>query len=166
MSAADILHDPTGAPARPRRAPAAPDYHALGTFSETWAFLELFLDRCAAVVGVGEASEDPPSLKARLDRLDAAARLLPALEGVAAEVAGLTAEVRVLAFKRRIALENIARASLERLGMNLFELPTAAMGCVRASPCNDSLETLHLKACDLVRRTLLLLSKLEARPAP
>ena len=28
------------------------DYHALGAFAETWAFLELFLGRCAETVGV------------------------------------------------------------------------------------------------------------------
>lgn len=164
-----MMHDPRpfgGAP-QPRRAAAAPDYHALGTFSETWAFLELFLDRCAGVIGVGEGSEevrpDPPSLKSRLDSLDAAARLLPALAELSGEVTGLTAEVRILAFKRRIALENMARASLGRLGMDLFEIPSVALGARRASTCTDSLETLHLKACDLVRRSLLLLSKLEER---
>lgn len=142
---------------------AAPDYHALGTFVETWTFLELFLERCAGLVG-GVSGQD--SLAARLEALDAAARVAPMLKDFSSEIWVLTADVRTLADMRQTVLQGLAQASLERLGMGLFAIPNAARTpkavALRQQP---SIDTLHLKTCDLVRRTLLLLNALETRIA-
>ena len=163
MSTADLL----GRDRASREVPTpAPDYHALGTFAETWVFLELFLDRCGGAIGSSAPGQAPPDLAARLDALDAAARLAPGLTILSGEVLMLTAEVRALAAKRQVVLQDLARASLNRLGMNLFAIPAAAMG-KNAVPSpfgrEESIDALHLKTCDLVRRTLLLLSALENR---
>ncbi|WP_312166345.1 hypothetical protein [Phenylobacterium sp.] len=143
------------------RAPdgAAPDYHALGTFSETWTFLEFFLERCLHAAG-GEADCDQPlSLQARLDALESLE-----LGASRPEALALAAEVRALALKRQAVLQDLARASLNRLGLNLFALPDAALG-PKAVPSpfgrDKALDALHLKTCDLVRRAALLLCALQ-----
>ena len=142
---------------------AAPDYHALGTFAETWTFLELFLERCAGLVG-GVSGQD--SLAAKLEALDAAARVAPMLKDFASEISVLTADVRTLADMRQAVLQGLAQASLERLGMGLFAIPNAARAAKAvAGRQQPSIDTLHLKTCDLVRRTLLLLNALETRIA-
>lgn len=143
---------------------AAPDYHALGTFAETWMFLELFLERCTGLVG-GVSGQD--SLAAKLEALDTAARVAPMLKDFASEISVLTADVRSLADMRQAVLQGLAQASLERLGMGLFAIPSAARAPKAASSSlrQPSIDTLHLKTCDLVRRTLLLLNALETRLA-
>ncbi len=138
---------------------AAPDYHALGTFSETWAFLEFFLERCLHVAG-GEADCDRPlSLQARLDALESLE-----LGAARAEAQALIAEVRALALKRQAVLQDLARASLNRLGLNLFDIPDAALG-PNAVPSpfsgDKALDALHMRTCDLVRRAALLLCGLQ-----
>jgi hypothetical protein len=144
----------------------APDYHALGTFAETWAFLELFVGRCAQLVAGEDQDEAEASLQGRLDALDAAMRLAPELYELADETLALTAEIRSVASKRQAALQDLARASLSRLGVGLFALPAAALGpnAVGGGLCaSKAVDELHMKACDLVRRTLLLLSALQER---
>lgn len=151
-----------GMASTPRHSAAetAPDYHALGTFAETWMFLELFLERCAGLVG-GVSGQD--SLAAKLEALDAAARVAPMLKDFASEISVLTADIRTLAAMRQAVLQGLAQASLERLGMGLFAIPSTARAS-KAAPLGQqpSIDTLHLKTCDLVRRTLLLLNTLEA----
>ena len=129
----------------------APDYHALGTFSETWSFLEYFLERC--VQAGGEAACDQPlSLAVRLDaleRLDFGAQR--------SEAAALAVEVRALAHRRQAALQDLARASLSRMGLGQFDASAAP-------PTTDgdkALDALHMRTCDLVRRAVLLLCALE-----
>jgi len=144
---------------------APPDYHALGTFSETWAFLELFIGRCAQLLA-GEDQHEAFNLQARLNALDAAVRLAPELDALTADALALTAEIRAMAIKRQEVLQDLARASLNRLGLSLFALPSKvlepnAIGRAFANP--KAVDELHLKACDLVRRTLLLLSALDDR---
>lgn len=148
---------------------AAPDYHALGTFSETWAFLELFVARCAQLVAGEDQQEAEISLQARLDALNTAVRLAPELHEVSADALALTADIRAAALKRQGVLQDLARASLSRMGFGLFALPSTALGpnAVAVSLGHPkAVDELHLKACDLVRRALLLLSALEARLAP
>ena len=145
-----------------------PDYHALGTFSETWAFLELFVGRCAQLTAGEDQHDTGFNLQARLDALDAAVRLAPELQDLSADALALTAEIRAAAVKRQEVLQDLARASLNRLGLSLFSLPSKAMepnaiGRAFANP--KAVDELHLKACDLVRRTLLLLSALDERLA-
>lgn len=147
-----------GAPQHACLTGRTPDYHALGTFSETWSFLEYFLERCVQVGG-GEASADQPlSLPARLDALE---RL--ELGAQRKEAVALAVEARALAHRRQAALQDMARASLSRLG--LFDLPAAAAlgpNAVAADLGGDkALEALHMKTCDLVRRAVLLLCALE-----
>ena len=129
----------------------APDYHALGTFSETWSFLEYFLERC--VHAGGEAACDQPlSLAVRLDaleRLDFGAQR--------SEAAALAVEVRALAHRRQAALQDLARASLSRMGLGQF----AASAAPPAADGDKALEVLHMRTCDLVRRAVLLLCALE-----
>lgn len=137
----------------------APDYHALGTFSETWAFLEFFLERCLHVAGGEAGSDGPLSLQARLDALES-------LEFGSArtEALALVAEVRGLALQRQAVLQDVARASLNRLGLDLFDIPDATLGPnAVASPFgrDKALDALHLKTCDLVRRAALLLCGLQ-----
>ena len=168
MSTADLLGQgrSRGAAPTPRCSAAemaAPDYHALGTFAETWTFLELFLERCAGLVG-GVSGQD--SLAAKLEALDAAARVAPMLKDFASEISVLTADVRTLSDMRQAVLQGLAQASLERLGMGLFAIPNAARAAKAvAGRQQPSIDTLHLKTCDLVRRTLLLLNALETRIA-
>lgn len=169
MSTADLLGQgrSRGAAPTPRCSAAetaAPDYHALGTFAETWTFLELFLERCTGLVG-GVSGQD--SLAAKLEALDTAARVAPMLKDFASEISVLTTDVRSLADTRHAVLQGLAQASLERLGMGLFAIPSAARAPKAASLSlrQPSIDTLHLKTCDLVRRTLLLLNALETRIA-
>lgn len=136
---------PAGALQHARQAGRAPDYHALGTFSETWSFLEYFLERCVQVGG-GEAACDQP-LSLRLD----------ALERFGGEAAALAAEARALAHRRQAALQDLARASLSRMGLGQFDASAAP-------PTTDgdkALDALHMRTCDLVRRAVLLLCDLE-----
>lgn len=169
MSTADLLGQgrSRGAAPTPRCSAAemaAPDYHALGTFAETWTFLELFLERCTGLVG-GVSGQD--SLAAKLEALDTAARVAPMLKDFASEISVLTTDVQSLADTRHAVLQGLAQASLERLGMGLFAIPSAARAPKAASSSlrQPSIDTLHLKTCDLVRRTLLLLNALETRIA-
>ena len=128
----------------------APDYHALGTFSETWSFLEYFLERC--VQAGGEAACDQPlSLAVRLDaleRLDFGAQR--------SEAAALAVEVRALAHRRQAALQDLARASLQRMGLGQFDIDGAL-----PHDGDKTLEALHMRTCDLVRRTVMLLCALQ-----
>ena len=128
----------------------APDYHALGTFSETWSFLEYFLERC--VQAGGEAACDQPlSLAVRLDaleRLDFGAQR--------SEAAALAVEVRALAHRRQAALQDLARASLHRMGLGQFDIDGAL-----PHDGDKTLEALHMRTCDLVRRTVMLLCALQ-----
>lgn len=176
MSTADLLHGHhrsggMAPPPQSRRGAAesaAPDYHALGTFSETWAFLELFLDRCVSVIDFDpdRDARAPSSLNAKLDALDTAVRLPSPLKELAGEVTTLTGEVRSLAVKRQAVLQNVARASLNRLGMNLFAIPGATSGASGAGASfgdDETIEALHLRTCDLVRRSVLLIGALQAR---
>lgn len=165
MSSADLAQGARRSGARASLPGAAPtDYHALGTFSETWAFLELFLDRCISVVGAGSGQDGPLGLEARLDALNAAVRREPALAELSQEVCGLTAEIHMLAVKRQAVLEEVARASLTRLGMNLFAIPNGALNAVRSPFAdNETVDALHMKTCDLVRRSLLLFDALETQ---
>ena len=129
----------------------APDYHALGTFSETWSFLEYFLERC--VQAGGEAACDQPlSLAVRLDaleRLDFGAQR--------SEAAALAVEVRALAHRRQAALQDLARASLSRMGLGQFD----AFAAPPTTDGDKALDALHMRTCDLVRRAVLLLCALE-----
>lgn len=153
---------------RSRGLGAAPDYHALGTFAETWAFLELFIGRCDTLVAGPDGAEAEVSLKAGLDALETAARLAPELHDLSAETLVLVGEIRAVSLKRQAALQDLARASLNRLGLSLFALPATALGpnAAGSAPCPaKAVEELHLKACDLVRRAVLLLNALQARSA-
>jgi hypothetical protein len=157
MSTADLRRfnsAPSGG-ARPRE-PAAPDYHALGTFSETWAFLELFVGRCVVELG----APPPPGLAGKLDALEA--RLDAARPSRRREAAALIDEVRAVALQREAALQDLARSSLHRMGLNILEpapdLPNAAASPFEQRP----IETLHMQACDLVRRSAMLLCALKA----
>lgn len=165
MSSADLAQGARRFGGRASLPGAAPtDYHALGTFSETWTFLELFLDRCISVVGAGSGQDGLLGLEARLDALNAAVRLDPNLAEVSEEVCALTAEIHILAIKRRAVLEGVARASLSRLGMNLFAIPSGAFNAVPSPFGHDeTIDALHMKTCDLVRRSLLLFEALEAQ---
>ena len=142
---------PAGALQHACQAGRAPDYHALGTFSETWSFLEYFLERC--VQAGGEAACDQPlSLAVRLDaleRLDFGAQR--------SEAAALAVEVRALAHRRQAALQDLARASLSRMGLGQFDASAAPP----AADGDKALEVLHMRTCDLVRRAVLLLCALE-----
>jgi hypothetical protein len=140
-----------GAPLHASPVGRAPDYHALGTFSETWAFLEYFLERCAKAGGGEIATDQAFSLQARLDALDDLD-----LGAQRNEALALTAEIRVVAHRRQAALQDLARASLNRMGLSQFDLPAAP-------PFGDdkALDALHMKTCDLVRRSVLLLCALE-----
>ena len=169
MSTADLMGQSRarGTAPTPRCGTAVPDYHALGTFAETWAFLDLFLDRCAGLVG-GACGQDPGSLSAKLEALEVAARVAPMLKDFSSEISVLTADIRALADTRQVVMQALAQASLERLGIGLFAIPSAARAPkAAASPRRPelSLDALHLKTCDLVRRTLLLLNALETRLA-
>lgn len=159
MNTADLRQGPRLAGGALHAGPSAgatPDYHALGTFSETWAFLEFFLERCLHVVG-GEADCDQPlSLQARLDALESLE-----LGASRAEALALVAEVRALALKRQAVLQDLARASLNRMGLNLFDVSNAALGAAPALGGDKALEALHMKTCDLVRRAALLLCTLQ-----
>ena len=116
---------PAGALQHACQAGRAPDYHALGTFSETWSFLEYFLERCVQVGG-GEA-------------------------------AALAAEVRALAHRRQAALQDLARASLSRMGLGQLDVSAAP----QPADGDKALDALHMRTCDLVRRAVLLLCALE-----
>lgn len=159
MSTADLRRPDTSSayPAGSRE--TAPDYHALGTFSETWSFLEFFLGRCLSALG----AEAAPGLLAKLEAIDAAAQHLEGLEGQ--EVIALAVEVRALAGKREAVLQDLARASLNRMGLHMFAPADAALGPnAVASPLDNSskaVDALHMRACDLVRRSALLLCTLE-----
>ena len=161
MNTADLRRPlPSSAyPAGSRATAAAPDYHALGTFSETWSFLEFFLGRCLSALGEDAA----PGLQAKQEALDMAARQRSDEAG--SEVATLVAEVRALAAKREAALQELARASLNRMGLHMFAPADAALGPnAVGSPLGNgskTVEALHMRACDLVRRSALLLCGLE-----
>lgn len=157
MSTADLRRYPT-APSSgvwPGR-PTAPDYHALGTFSETWAFLELFVGRC-----VGELSAQvPPGLLAKLDAMEVALICTPIRQR--SEVQALIAEIRAVDLQREAALQDLARSSLHRMGLNMLE-PAPDLPNATASPFESRpIEALHMRACDLVRRSALLLCELKA----
>lgn len=159
MSTADLRRPDTSSAYSAGSRDVTPDYHALGTFSETWSFLEFFLGRCLSALGANAA----PGLQAKLESMDAAAQRL---EGPHAhEVAALAAEVRALAEKREAALQDLARASLNRMGLHMFAPADAALGPKAvATPLDNgskAVEALHLRACDLVRRSALLLCTLE-----
>ena len=130
----------------------APDYHALGTFSETWSFLEYFIDRCLQAGGGETASDRPLSLAARLDALE---RLDHGSQGV--EAAALISDTRALADRRQNALQDLARASLSRLGLGQFDVSDAP----QPADGDKALDALHMRTCDLVRRAVLLLCALE-----
>jgi hypothetical protein len=163
MSTTDFLQGrprPAGGVAHARAARAAPpDYHALGTFAETWAFLEFFLERCLTVAGGETLSDQPLSIHAKLEALESLD-----LRGSRGAVAALCAEVRTLALTRQAVLQDLARASLNRLGLDLFDIPAAALG-PNAAPSpfgNDkALGDLHMRTCELVRRAVLLVAALE-----
>ncbi|MBA4012897.1 MAG: hypothetical protein C0481_13600 [Phenylobacterium sp.] len=140
-----------GAPQHACSTGRAPDYHALGTFSETWSFLEYFLGRCVQVGGGETACDQPLSLAAQLDALE---RL--ELGAQRSEAAALAAEIRVAAHRRQAALQDLARASLNRMGLGQFDIPAAL-----PHDGDKALEALHMRTCDLVRRTVLLLCALE-----
>lgn len=142
---------PAGAPPHACPTPRAPDYHALGTFSETWAFLEYFIDRCLQAGGGAAASDQPLSLAARLDALE---RLDLGPQG--REAAALAAEARALADRRQNALQDLARASLNRMGLGQFDIDGAL-----PHDGDKTLEALHMRTCDLVRRTVMLLCALQ-----
>ena len=88
------------------------------------------------------------------DRLDALESLeLGTQQG---EAVALAAEIRVVAHRRQGALQDLARASLVRMGLGQFDIPGA--------PSQDGdkvLEALHMRTCDLVRRAVLLLCALQ-----
>ena len=67
--------------------------------------------------------------------------------------------MRALAVRRERALQELARASLNRMGLHMFAPTDAAL----AGDALDSktVEALHMRACDLVRRSALLLCRLE-----
>jgi hypothetical protein len=147
---------------------ASPDYHAMGTFSETWAFLQFFLQRAVIVID-GMATGAPPiepndfGLKTKLAYIEAAFRLAPELGDLAPEALALTHDIELVAARRQALLQAMARESLNRLGMHLFEIPNLDRSrgdCARSS---GALNDLHLKTCDLVRRSLLLATALEVR---
>jgi hypothetical protein len=142
---------PAGAPSHACLTPRAPDYHALGTFSETWAFLEYFIDRCLQAGGGDTAGDRPMSLAARLEALE---RL--DLGPQAGEAAALVAEARALADRRQGALQDLARASLNRMGLGQFDIDGAL-----PHDGDKALEALHMRTCDLVRRTVMLLCALQ-----
>ena len=139
-----------GAPQHACLTGRTPDYHALGTFSETWSFLAYFLERCVQTGGA-TACDQPLSFAARLDALESLE--LGAQQG---EAVALAAEIRVVAHRRQSALQDLARASLVRMGLGQFDIPGA--------PSHDgdkALEALHMRTCDLVRRAVLLLCALQ-----
>ena len=142
---------PAGAPPHACPTPRAPDYHALGTFSETWAFLEYFIDRCLQAGGSETASDRPLSLAARLDALE---RLDLGSQG--GEAAALISDARALADRRQNALQDLARASLQRMGLGQFDIDGAL-----PHDGDKTLEALHMRTCDLVRRTVMLLCALQ-----
>lgn len=153
MSMADLRRASASGGTRPG---AAPDYHALGTFSETWAFLELFVGRC-----VGELSPQiPAGLLAKLDALEVALICTPIRQW--REAQSLITEIRAVDLQREAALQDLARSSLHRMGLSMLEpapdLPNAAASPFEPRP----IETLHMRACDLVRRAALLLCELKA----
>ena len=128
------------------------DYHALGAFAETWAFLELFLGRCAETVGVtplGDALD-------RAAALALAVQAAPEFAPLAGKTSTLAHEVGELAARRQAVLEDLARASLRRMGLEIQNAPPPA------SPAR-ALDALHMSACDLVRRCVILLGQLKAR---
>jgi hypothetical protein len=150
MSAVELLRGAGGAAAHAAPGPAT-DYHALGAFTETWAFLELFLGRCAETVGIdaeGEAS-------ARAEALARAVRANPAFAPLAGKTCTLAREAADLAQRRQALLEDLAYASLRRMGVEVCNAPPAGPP--------PALDALHMSACDLVRRTVLLLGQLKAR---
>lgn len=150
MSTADLRRPDTSSAYSAGSRDVTPDYHALGTFSETWSFLEFFLGRCLSALGANAA----PGLQAKLESMDAAAQRL---EGPHAhEVAALAAEVRALAGKREAALQDLARASLNRMGLGQFDIDGAL-----PHDGDKTLEALHMRTCDLVRRTVMLLCALQ-----
>jgi hypothetical protein len=145
-----------------------PDYHALGTFSETWAFLQFFLQRAVGVIdgmAIGSSPIDPNdlSLKAKLAYIETAVRIAPNLQDLAPEALALTRDIEHVAVKRQALLQELARESLNRLGMHLFEIPNLDRSRGDCAPAGGALNDLHLKTCDLVRRSLLLATALEAR---
>lgn len=142
---------PAGAPPHACPTPRAPDYHALGTFSETWAFLEYFIDRCLQAGGGETASDRPLSLAARLDALE---RLDLGSQG--GEAAALISDARALADRRQNALQDLARASLHRMGLGQFDIDGAL-----PHDGDKALEALHMRTCDLVRRAVMLLCALQ-----
>ena len=128
------------------------DYHALGAFTETWAFLELFLGRCAELAGAPAAGD----AVARARDLDALIRSTPGLAPLSPLTAGLAEDVAALSLRRQDAVAELARASLRRMGLDPREAPPAATA---------TLDDLHLNACDLVRRCVLLLGDIKTRRA-
>lgn len=158
MSTADLrrFHSaPSGGGGRPGGT-GAPDYHALGTFSETWAFLELFVGRCVGELG----AQVPPGLLAKLDALEVALICTPIRQ--CREAQALIDEIRAVALQRESALQDLARSSLHRMGLNMLE-PAPDLPNATASPFEQRpIETLHMRACDLVRRSAMLLCALKA----
>ena len=82
---------------------------------------------------------------------------IDALERLGGEAAALAAEARALAHRRQAALQDLARASLSRMGLGQFDASAAPP----AADGDKALEVLHMRTCDLVRRAVLLLCALE-----
>jgi len=139
-----------GEAAAPGAGGSPTDYHALGAFAETWAFLELFLGRCAETVGVTPQGD----AQARAMTLALAVQAAPEFAPLAGKTSTLAHEVAELAAHRQVVLEDLARASLRRMGVEACNAPPSP---VRA------LDALHMSACDLVRRCVILLGQLKAR---
>lgn len=153
MGSADLWRGatPAGAVVQPPAAPAT-DYHALGAFTETWAFLELFLGRCAEAAGAQACGD----AVARAIALEAAVAGRADLRPLHGRIRRLAQEVVELSEARQGLTLALAEASLHRLGL-------ACLAAAAPPEAGKSLEGLHMRACDLVRRSALLLGELKAR---
>lgn len=141
-----------GEAAAPGAGGSPTDYHALGAFAETWAFLELFLGRCAETVGVTPQGD----AQSRALTLALAVQAAPEFAPLAGKTSALAHEIAELAAHRQVVMEDLARASLRRMGVEACNAPPPA------SPVR-ALDALHMGACDLVRRCVILLGQLKAR---
>ena len=72
------------------------------------------------------------------------------------EAAALISDTRALADRRQNALQDLARASLQRMGLGQFDIDGAL-----PHDGDKTLEALHMRTCDLVRRTVMLLCALQ-----
>ena len=150
MSAVELRRSAGGAATHAASGPAT-DYHALGAFTETWAFLELFLGRCAETAGARVEGD----VSARAEAMARVVQASPEFAPLAGKACTLAREAADPARRRRALLEDLAYASLRRMGVEVCNAPPAG------APA--ALDDLHMSACDLVRRTVLLLGQLKAR---